>query len=609
MLSIENVDPSKDDLKRGDNKHNFPFAQFYSVYDKGASLLDKYIFVDQESTKTAPMFTKAERWNIFLYIVGIMLYKFGLESYNGTVRALAIDRFTAQNYPVYTYQGYLDGFNSTAQCVGSILIGPLMRFFPLKKVLFMAMILFAVISSLVMIIEKASGGTFPTHCTSHNGLPPVCTGAKAGNWNPSGIIPIFVFAGIPYGAIELIRRIIPQQLVGGDEHKLKKLDSIVHIYYEMTGTAGAFFATYVSLMNGKAYAPVVTPPCYFFAALIWISIVPPTKVFQMIEDTGPVLKFSFCSLLTLIVSAFKEFFQVLYQGARIVILDSRFTWLIFGYSIPLVMHRYIENGVASVYAKLVLGESAYGSFIVGGSNFGELLGAATVFFNLNTFPTPIPLLRWDALVLNLTWLYYNVVRPDKTHTGPANTAGIMAAIMCFISAGWAAGDVSLAAFIQSNISNTKVIQSGNGHKVSPLAAVMSFLYVTYIVIYAIISPLIGHWLDGFALRQKHAKNDGNKALAAQLKLDAKQQYFYWIAGVMFSLVSVIIFASTFYPRGSWKFNPERLEEYDPVEVTAESTSQGKQQEMDDEEKVQSEDNDDIHGNAVVNKEGIEMQRL
>ena len=75
----------------------------------------------------------------------------------------------------------------------------------------------------------------PTKCKSKDGLPPKCTGAVAGDWDPIGILPIFVFSGIPYGAIELIRRIIPQQIVGGEELRLKKMDALVHVYYEITG--------------------------------------------------------------------------------------------------------------------------------------------------------------------------------------------------------------------------------------------------------------------------------------------------------------------------------------------------------------------------------------
>ena len=80
-------------------------------------------------------------------------------------------------------------------------------------------------------------------------------------------------------------------------------------------------------------------------------------------------------------------------------------------------------------------------------------------------------LRWDALVLNFTWLY-SVVTPSSTHTDPANTAGIMAAIMCFISAGWAAGDVSLSAFIQRQM---RFVKEPGQNINDALPCVMAFL--------------------------------------------------------------------------------------------------------------------------------------
>ena len=52
----------------------------------------------------------------------------------------------------------------------------------------------------------------PTDCISKNGLPPKCSGAVDGDWDPTGIIPVFVFSGIPFGIIEMIRRVIPQQV-------------------------------------------------------------------------------------------------------------------------------------------------------------------------------------------------------------------------------------------------------------------------------------------------------------------------------------------------------------------------------------------------------------
>ena len=245
------------------------------------------------------------------------------------------------------------------------------------------------------------------------------------------------------------------------------------------------------------------------------------------------------------------------------------------------MHRYIESGVASVYAKSVLKESAFASFITSGSNLGELLGAAFVFFNLNLFATPLPTVRWDALVLNFTWLFYNAVTPSTCNCDPANAAGIMALIMLFISAGWAAGDVSISAYIQSNIPRIKT----PGVKIAnALPSVMSFLYVLAIIIFAVISPMIGVWLDAFELtaamystRAKAAKANGQTALsneftasAAQYRKDAVDQYFYWIAGVFFSLISILIFANTFTPKGSWAWNPTLEEEGSTEEAAAQA---------------------------------------
>lgn len=41
------------------------------------------------------------------------------------------------------------------------------------------------------------------------------------------MIPIYAVCGIAYGMVELIRRIIPRDIVGGNVQKLRKMDSIV----------------------------------------------------------------------------------------------------------------------------------------------------------------------------------------------------------------------------------------------------------------------------------------------------------------------------------------------------------------------------------------------
>ena len=228
----------------------------------------------------------------------------------------------------------MDGFNAATQCIGSIIVGPLMNIFPIKTVLSYALLVFAIISMLIMCIEKANGGTFPTSCVTTGLLPPVCTGAVAGNWNPVGIIPIFVFSGIPFGAIEIVRRIIPQQIVGGNEMKLKKLDSLVHIYFEVAGTCGAFFAAYTSLILGKAYAPVITPILYVFAGILFYFIVPPKSKDDKALATGTTAQLTVMFFKSLWYATY-GFGESVYQGALIIFLEPKYQWLIWGYTIPL----------------------------------------------------------------------------------------------------------------------------------------------------------------------------------------------------------------------------------------------------------------------------------
>ncbi len=76
-------------------------------------------------------FTPQERRNIIFYIAGIMVYKFGLEAFNGSIISLATNRYDYEalrnGTPSRTFErvGLLTGLNQACQCIGSILIGPL----------------------------------------------------------------------------------------------------------------------------------------------------------------------------------------------------------------------------------------------------------------------------------------------------------------------------------------------------------------------------------------------------------------------------------------------------------------------------------------------------
>lgn len=84
---------------------------------------------------------------------------------------------------------------------------------------------------------------------------------------------------------------------------------------------------------------------------------------------------------------FINFGRAAYVGGTLVLGSRKFCWLVPGYAFALFGHRYLENNIANIFAKSVLKDSSYQQIIVGGSNFGELLGAMTVFFTANGIQT------------------------------------------------------------------------------------------------------------------------------------------------------------------------------------------------------------------------------
>lgn len=119
-----------------------------------------------------------------------------------------------------------------------------------------------------------------------------------------------------------------------------------------------------------------------------------------------------------------------------------------------------------------------------------------------------------------------------------SAAWMVAATFVPVSFGWAAGDVSLAAYIQALLQR----EESNYDDVSPLGAVMAFLYSTYIIIYAVMSPLLGRYIDSVSARNNRDIHDA----------------VFNIAGVQFTVLAVVIIASTFIPQGSWAFNPKAI---------------------------------------------------
>ena len=101
-----------------------------------------------------------------------------------------------------------------------------------------------------------------------------------------------------------------------------------------------------------------------------------------------------------------------------------------------------------------------------------------------------------------------------------------------VSFGWAAGDVSLLAHIQSQlITDDNSVQSEE-EDTRQLNAVMSFLYTTYIIMITFIANGIGLLFDRYKKRG-----------------DPQERLFY-VAGIMMSCIAVVIFVSTWIEKGT-----------------------------------------------------------
>lgn len=140
--------------------------------------------------------------------------------------------FTATND--WQRVGLLTGLNQAFQCVGSILIAPLIRRYPTKNVLSIAILIFGCLTAILLIVDAGTGGRFkPRDWEDEEDF------SYYGNWNTDGLIPVYCITGIAYGMVELIRRVIPRDIVGGNVQKLRRMDAIVHVFVSLSGSLPA----------------------------------------------------------------------------------------------------------------------------------------------------------------------------------------------------------------------------------------------------------------------------------------------------------------------------------------------------------------------------------
>ena len=99
-----------------------------------------------------------------IYIAGIMLYEFGLEAFNGSIVALSTNRYdydaiqSKTTAKTFERVGLLTGLNQAFQCVGAILIAPLIKKFLTRLVLSVAIFVFGLITAILLVVDASTGG-------------------------------------------------------------------------------------------------------------------------------------------------------------------------------------------------------------------------------------------------------------------------------------------------------------------------------------------------------------------------------------------------------------------------------------------------------------------
>ncbi|CAF0869318.1 unnamed protein product [Rotaria sp. Silwood1] len=492
--------------------------------------------IKDNQTDKQSCFSAREKRNIVIYIVGIVIYKFGLEAFNGSIMTLATNRYDQdalkRRIAPHTFErvGLLFGLNQASQCVGSMLIAPLIKHWPSRIILSIAIFIFASFTAILIILDVATGGSIKPknfNLTNQNDF------SYYGHYKTDLIILIFATTGIAYGTVESTHRVIPRDLVGHNIQKLQRFDALVHIFYATSGAIGAFVTGLILIPRlGNNQAFIITPILFTAAGIVWLfmSSVKRKKSKQKDKITSNSKKFK-SIYFKIILKKVIAFGQTFYISGKIIFTSRKYIWLFSCYSLTLYAHRYLEDGIAPQVARRYLGNSAWSEIIVGGSNFGELLGAFFVLFLSKSIHNPIPWLRLSAIVLIIIW-YIPYCYPPMNNI---KYAWIIALTFIPISFGWSASDITLAAHIQSSMTRLE----STYEEVSVLGAVMSFLYSSYIIIYAIANPFLGKYID------RIYKTHGTIRPA-----------LVYTAGVQFTLIMGIVLASTFIPAGAFSLNPK-----------------------------------------------------
>ena len=455
-------------------------------------------------------YTSAQKKQSIFLLIGTMFYKFGYETLNNGLAQYVLSRYdTSLNVSTLAGLVIIFGFS---QSLFSLFVSPFTARFRASTIAACTFMVAALVISALMILEALTGGK-----TVH----------ELGTFPIDLIYVFYIILGGCVGIIEVTRKLIPRFILDDNYHKLKALNGYIHIFYEVAGTLGAFLSTAMIKYLGPIFGLVHLPPLFFVASILFFLVKHPFV--ESNQKKSQSFKERLCSAYTFTIGYLKG----IKEGFTITTFDRRYNWLLLCFVLPQVLHRLIENLLFPVFSREVLGDGTLSGIILGGSNFGELLGAAFVVFASRYvfFRNPMVFVRSDAFFLTFVWAFYGLGLLDGRLSSIAIACMLMV-VMIFVSGSWAAGDVSLLSYIQSSLSaSTKANvhlddEDADPEDGSPLASVLCYFYACFAILTTFVNFGFGKAINDF-------KDKGQTLMG-----------FFWIGGVCLSCLGLLVFLSS-----------------------------------------------------------------
>ena len=218
-----------------------------------------------------------------------MLYKLSFEIWTGSLTTIALARFhhdgednVDENTPVGML-GALQSLNLVFQCLGTVVVAWGLRLgWGTKGILIWTVLAGVLISGGLLGLDTGTGGRWKGHEVHGKEV--------YGNWDARILVFVFALAGVVAGGVELVRKVMPRVVLGDEAeeseggeggkkeavvrmgNKLRRMDAMVHIFYELAGTAGAFLSAYLDLRLGSNFAVVVVPGGWLLACVVWLGM-------------------------------------------------------------------------------------------------------------------------------------------------------------------------------------------------------------------------------------------------------------------------------------------------------------------------------------------------